>query len=96
MAETIVTVEHDAGLHARPLAIFVKCAKRFDSDIQVENLTNGKGPSNGKSSIKLMLLAVQSGHDIRIVAEGDDSDDAVEALRELIVSDFKSSETQTD
>lgn len=96
MAETVVKVEHHAGLHARPLAIFVKCAKGFDSNIQVENLTNGKGPSNGKSSIKLMLLAVQAGHEIRISAEGDDSDDAVEALRELVVSDFESVETQAD
>lgn len=94
MAETVVKVEHDAGLHARPLAAFVKLAKGFDSDIEVENITSGKGPANGKSSLKLMLLAVQAGHEIRIAAEGDDSDDAVDALRELVLSDFNSAEAQ--
>lgn len=94
MAETVVKVEHDAGLHARPLAKFVKLAKGFDSDIQVENLTSGNGPANGKSSLKLMLLAVQAGHEIRIAAVGNDSESAVAALRELVLSDFESAETE--
>lgn len=43
MAETTLTVQHEAGLHARPLAQFVKLARQYDATVEVTNLTREKG-----------------------------------------------------
>ena len=93
MADLTITVEHEAGLHARPLAQFVKTAKTFESDVQVTNVTTGKGPNDGKSPIKLLLLAVLQGHEIRIETNGADEVEALEALKELVENNFETEET---
>jgi phosphotransferase system HPr (HPr) family protein len=89
MPEIKMTVSHEAGLHARPLALFVKVAKGFKCDVKVKNLTSGQGPSNGKSPLELLLLGVQMGHEIEVTAEGEQADQALEALRTLVESNFK-------
>lgn len=89
MAEIKLTVNHESGLHARPLAQFVKTVKQYDSTIEVSNLTSGKGPARGDSPLKLMMLAVTAGNEIRISADGADADQAIEALTNLIENDFE-------
>jgi phosphotransferase system HPr (HPr) family protein len=88
MAEAVIRIDHASGLHARPLAAFVQVAKGFDADIKVENLTNGKGPMNGKSPLHLLMLTVQHGHEVRIHASGAQGDEALAALLRLIENDF--------
>jgi phosphotransferase system HPr (HPr) family protein len=88
MPEITITINHDAGLHARPLAQFVKVARQYKADINVWNLTANKGPARGDSPLKLMLLTVQKGHQIRIEAQGDQADPAIVALRQLIEDNF--------
>ncbi|MEZ4511234.1 MAG: HPr family phosphocarrier protein [Chloroflexota bacterium] len=92
MAEVILTVQHEAGLHARPLAQFVKAAKQFDAKIQVTSLTRGKGPVNGSSPLHLLLLAVLQGHQIKIEAVGPEAEEAVAALKALVEADFVDAE----
>jgi phosphotransferase system HPr (HPr) family protein len=89
MSELVIRIQHAAGLHARPLAEFVKTARRFQSAIAVENLTSGKGPADGKSPLSLMLLTVTDGQEVRIVAQGQDSKEAVLALEHLITRNFE-------
>lgn len=88
MAEAIVRVDHASGLHARPLAAFVRVAKGFAADIKVQNVTSGKGPANGKSPVHLLMLTAQQGHELRIVASGADEDAALAALTRLVAEDF--------
>lgn len=88
MSEITLTIDHDAGLHARPLAQFVKVVKQFNADVEVWNLSNNKGPAKGDSPLKLMLLTVQSGHQIKIAAQGEQADPALAALRALIENNF--------
>lgn len=88
MPELNVTIHHEAGLHARPLAQFVKTVKSFNAEVSVFNTTSGKGPANGASPVKLMLLSVVKGNSIRIVSEGQDSDKVLEALSKLIENNF--------
>lgn len=88
MAEAVIRIDHASGLHARPLAAFVQMAKGFDAEIQVENMTNGKGPVNGKSPLHLLMLTAQSGHELRIRATGGQGDEALAALVGLIKSNF--------
>lgn len=88
MPELAITIHHAAGLHARPLAQFVKTARRYDAMVQVYNATTGKGPASGVSPLSLMLLAIQQEHQIRIVAEGAQAEEALEDLKALIEKNF--------
>lgn len=88
MAEAMVVVEHEVGLHARPAASFVKAAKAFASHITVTNLTRGGDPADAKSLVQIFKAAVGQGHEVRIAAEGPDETIAVEALVDLIKSNF--------
>lgn len=81
MAERETTVGPKEGLHARPAAEFVQKAKGFSSDIVV--VKDGR-EANAKSPLKLMTLAAKHGEKITIRAEGDDSEEAVNTLVELI------------
>ena len=81
MVEKETTVGPEEGLHARPAKEFVKKAKQFESDIKV---IKGKREANAKSPIKLMTLGAKKDEKITIRAEGDDAEEAVEALVELV------------
>ena len=80
MAEREATVGHEAGLHGRPAAQFIKTAKRFSSQIVV---IKGDREVNAKSVMKITGLA-KKGEKIKIRAEGEDAEEAVDALAELI------------
>lgn len=88
MPELSIVIHHSAGLHARPLAQFVKTAKNYDSSVEVYNLTNGKGPANGLSPLKLMLLGVTKDNEIKIVTQGPQAEAALQSLKDLIESNF--------
>ena len=84
MAEREATVGPHEGLHARPAAEFVKTAKRFSSEIVV---VKGGRQANAKSSLKLMTLGARKGDTLTIRAKGDDAQEAVDALVNLISAD---------
>ena len=84
MIEKETTVGAEEGLHARPAAQFVKTAKEFSSEIMV---VKDDKEANAKSSMKIMTLAAKKGDEIVIRAEGEDAQEAVNALVELISQD---------
>jgi phosphocarrier protein HPr len=86
--EATITITHDVGLHARPAATFVKTAKEYESRITVTNLTRDGASADAKSLVQIFKAAVAKDHEVRIVAEGSDEDDAVSALVGLIESNF--------
>jgi phosphocarrier protein HPr len=77
MVEKEAVVVPEAGLHARPAALFVKEAKSYGSKIVV--IKDGV-EANAKSSLKLMTLGAKHGDSVVIRAEGEDEAAAVEAL----------------
>ncbi|MCM3442971.1 HPr family phosphocarrier protein [Metabacillus halosaccharovorans] len=81
MVEKQVEVNLKTGLQARPAALFVQEANRFASDIFLEK--DGK-KVNAKSIMGLMSLAVSSGAEINLIAEGSDEQEAVEALEKFV------------
>jgi phosphotransferase system HPr (HPr) family protein len=91
-ASSEAVVQHKVGLHARPAAIFVRKAAQYSSRITIENLTKGTSPANAKSILSVMTAAVRMGDHVRIAAEGDDEQAAVEALSTLIQSNFDETE----
>ena len=83
MAEREATVRPEAGIHGRPAAQFIKTAKRFSSQIVV---IKGDREVNAKSVMKVTGFA-KKGEKIIIRAEGEDAEEAVDALAELISAD---------
>jgi phosphotransferase system HPr (HPr) family protein len=83
-----IKVEHPAGLHARPASMFVKTANTFSSNIFVQNLNVMSEPVNAKSILGILTLGVSQNHEIEIVADGEDAEIAVNALKNLIDSNF--------
>jgi phosphoenolpyruvate-protein phosphotransferase len=76
-----LTLAGSAGLHARPATFFVDVASEFSSEIFVR--FNGK-LANGKAMASLLKLGVTGGSTIQILANGDDADAALTALREAV------------
>ena len=81
-----LTIPNEEGLHARPAAKFVKLANQFSSDIWVEK---DDEEINGKSIMGLMMLAAAKGYVIRVSAEGEDAETALERISELVNSGFE-------
>ena len=81
VVEVEVDIKNADGLHMRPAMQFVDIANRFDCDIAVSNTEN---TVDGKSIMQMSMLAATFGTKLRIRAEGDDAQAAVDALRQLV------------
>jgi phosphotransferase system HPr (HPr) family protein len=79
-----VIVKNKQGLHARPAALFVQIANKFDSQITV---IRDKEEVNGKSIMGILMLGAEQGSQIIIEAEGDDAHLAVVELAKVISSE---------
>lgn len=88
MKTSQIVVQDPVGLHARPAAMFVKLANKFAADISIRNLTDSGQWANAKSILSLLTCGVKQGDRIEIKAEGIDEDIAIEALEELVETDF--------
>ena len=85
-AETTIRIQNLKGLHARATAAFVKVAEKFSAQIDVEK--DGEDPVSGKSIMGLLMLAVPLGEEIKITADGDDAQEAIKDLTDLINNKF--------
>jgi phosphocarrier protein len=82
--ERIVTVVPEAGLHARPAATFVETAGEFDAQVTIAPADGSQNPVNASSMLAVTGLNVPSGTDVRLVAEGDDAEAALDALEAVL------------
>jgi phosphocarrier protein HPr len=73
------------GIHARPAAMFVKTASKYESEVTVEK---DKIRVSGKSIMGLMTMEASCGTKIKIMAEGSDADQAVDELQKLVEHKF--------
>jgi phosphocarrier protein HPr len=83
--ERAAPIVNSLGLHARPAAEFVKVANRFQSHIAVRK---DELEVNGKSIMGMMMLAAECGSALLIRADGEDAEQALEALLALVASGF--------
>lgn len=74
--EQAIVVKNPNGLHARPAALFVQIANKFDSSVYLEK----EEKIDGKSIIAILSLGVNCGMSVKLIVEGSD---AVEAFTEL-------------
>jgi phosphocarrier protein HPr len=84
--EAFVQVVNRAGLHARPGAELVKLSGSFKSEIHVEK--DGL-QVNGKSIMGVLMLAAEQGSTLRFTASGPDSEEALDALTDLVRRGFE-------
>ena len=80
-----LVVINKLGIHARPAALFVKTANRFECDIFIEK--DGERV-NGKSIMGLMMLAAGPGCKLVLLAEGPDALKAVAEIEALVRRKF--------
>ena len=86
--EFVLDVENPHGLHARPAAALVQTSSRFASNIEVSNLTSGRGPVPARSLTSISLLQVRKGDRIKVVCSGSDCQRALRAIRDLAAAGF--------
>lgn len=78
-------VNNQVGLHARPATFFIQKANEFKSSIWVEK---DERRVNAKSLLGVLSLGIVKGTTINLIADGVDETDAVEALADLIATNF--------
>jgi phosphotransferase system HPr (HPr) family protein len=72
-------------MHLRPADLFVRTALRFQSKVSV---TLEGQQVDGRSIVELLMLAARLGTQLTITACGDDAEDAVAALVQLVERGF--------
>jgi len=80
-----VTIQHGEGLHARPASLFVKTAAQFRSEIFV---THNNRTANAKSILNVLTLGAGQGARVTLSAEGEDADQALHTLEQMILDNF--------
>ncbi|HET7522047.1 MAG TPA: HPr family phosphocarrier protein [Bacillales bacterium] len=81
MLEKKVVVRLKSGLQARPAALFVQEANRYNADIFLEK--NGK-KVNAKSIMGIMSLAIGADVEVKLTADGNDEEKAMKALSAFV------------
>ena len=79
------TILNDKGLHARASAKFVEVVENFKSEVIVEK--DGLEAS-GSSIMGLLMLAASKGSVIKVTSNGDDAEELILALDNLVKSNF--------
>lgn len=89
MLQQSTTIVNKLGLHARAAAKFVTQASMFKSDI---NVKRDSIDVNGKSIMGVMMLAAAKGSEIELIINGEDEEQAMQSLLELIANRFGEAE----
>lgn len=85
MIESRIQIGNRLGLHARAAARFVHLANTFQSKIVV---SKDGSRVDGKSILGLLTLAASKGTQLRLLAEGDDAEEALRQLTQLVQERF--------
>lgn len=85
MVERRLVIKNKLGLHARPAALFVETASRYDANVTI----NKDGLEvNGKSIMGVLMLAAEKGSEITLRTEGRDEEEVSQALTDLLEGKF--------
>jgi phosphotransferase system HPr (HPr) family protein len=76
-----IMVMHPHGLHARPAALFVQLANKYNSAVRIEK--DGE-MVDAKSIIAILSLGINKGTKVRLIAEGEDAQETMQELKEFL------------
>ena len=85
MPQVTTTIINKLGLHARAAAKFVGVTGGYGARVRIRA---GERSADGKSIMGVMMLAARQGTQIEIEAEGDDADQLLASLLQLIEQRF--------
>lgn len=80
--EKEIMIANPQGLHARPAALFVQIASKYDAHLTV---AKGGETVNGKSIMGILMLGAQHGSTITLSADGEDAQSLVNELEEFLI-----------
>lgn len=83
--EREVVISNKEGLHFRPIMKFVDTAQRYRSGLTVHCEDR---QADGRSPMEMLMLVATQGTTVRVIADGDDAEQMVEALVRLVESGF--------
>lgn len=83
-ASRTVTVASGQGLHARPAKLFVGQAQGVDAEVTI---AKGEKYVNAASILGVMSLGVESGDDVVLTAQGENSEAALDTLEQFLKTD---------
>ena len=85
MVRRDVTITNNIGLHARPATFFIQKANSYKSSIWIEKEDR---KINAKSLLGVLSMGIAKGMTVTIVADGQDENDALNGLSDLIDTGF--------
>lgn len=80
-----IILNNKLGLHARPAALFIRTAQKYQADVFIEK-NNEK--ISGKSILELLTMSISSGDKFKIITEGTDAQLALDDLLSLVNNKF--------
>lgn len=87
MLERRVVIVNRLGLHARAAARLVRTACAFRSELRLER-ADRSASAEAKSILSVLMLAASRGTELSVTANGEDEEEALQALCELIETGF--------
>lgn len=78
-----ITIKIPTGLEARPVALLVQVASRYDSSIYVECEDK---KVNAKSIMGMMSLGIAAGEEVTVIADGEDEQEAMDHIEKYLSS----------
>lgn len=81
-----VEIVPEAGLHARPASKFVETVGEYKSDIKISDSSSDDEPVDAGSMLAVTGLGLKQGDEMEIEAEGEDAEEALDALEEVITT----------
>ena len=79
-----VVIKNPQGLHARPAAMFVQIASKYNANVALQK---GEERVNGKSIMGILTLGVEQNSKVVLEADGDDADEVVTELTQLLTKE---------
>ena len=79
-----IIVQNAQGLHARPAALFVQIASRYNSEVTIQKENERV---NGKSIMGILTLGVQPGVKVILEVNGEDAEKVIAELEELLTKE---------
>lgn len=79
-----VVIKNPQGLHARPAAMFVQIASKYNANVALQK---GEERVNGKSIMGILTLGIEQNSKVVLEADGCDADEVVAELTQLLTKE---------
>ncbi len=85
MIEQEFVIKNKLGLHAKPANEFVKRMSKYKSSIKI---FKGDEVADARSILELLILAVACGEKIKVIVDGEDEQQVIQEIKDLIENKF--------